>query len=179
FEQLEGVRNEVQIPILLMGYVNTVMQYGIENFCRKAAEVGVDGVILPDLPMDEYNEFYKQVFENNNLSNVFLVTPNTSDKRLKLIDESTQGFIYVVSTDSTTGNNKGLSGAEDYFKRIKNSNLKNPYLIGFNIKDRETFCLASKYAHGAIIGSAFIKAIKDSKNLKEDIYKFVEGIKKD
>lgn len=177
FEQLKEIRKEVKIPILLMGYLNPVMQYGVENFCKKASEVGIDGLILPDLPFDEYLVSYKETFESNNLSNVFLVTPQTSEERLKKIDESTQGFIYVVSTESTTGNTKNIFQADDYFKRIQNSGLKNPFMIGFNIKDKETFQFASQYANGAIIGSSFINAIKDSQSLEKDILAFVSTIK--
>ena len=177
FEQLKSIRNEVSLPILLMGYLNPVLQYGIEAFCKKCAEVGIDGIILPDLPFDEYNERYKQIFEANNLSNVFLVTPQTSPQRLKKIDESTQGFIYVVSTNSTTGNSKSIQDAKEYFESIQNANLANPYMIGFNIHDKETFEFATKYAHGAIIGSAFIKMLTDSKNLETDIKSFISSIK--
>lgn len=178
FEQLRGIRKEVNIPILLMGYLNPVMQYGVENFCKEASAIGIDGVILPDLPMDEYNEFYRDIFEANNLSNVFLVTPNTSDLRLAKIDEYTNGFIYVVSTESTTGNSKDVTQAEGYFKKIKDAGLVNPTMIGFNINDRKSFDFACKYANGAIIGSAFIKAIRESNDLDKTIESFVASIKK-
>ncbi|HSZ25984.1 MAG TPA: tryptophan synthase subunit alpha [Cytophagaceae bacterium] len=177
FRQLETLRTVSDIPVLLMGYLNPVMQYGLEAFCKKAAECGVDGIILPDLPLDEYIEKYKELFEANNLSNVFLVTPHTSESRIRLIDEHTQGFIYIVSTDSTTGNIKDISGAEPYFKRINSYHLKNPTMIGFNVKDNASYLFASSYANGAIIGSAFIKAIKETKNLKEDILKFIKMVK--
>jgi tryptophan synthase alpha chain len=178
FEQLKNIRREVKIPLLLMGYLNPVMQYGIEEFCKKASEIGVDGVILPDLPLEEYLESYKEMFESYNLSNIFLVTPNTSDERLQLIDKNSNGFIYVVSADSTTGNTKDLTHAESYFKRIQSKRLNNPTLIGFNIKDHATYSFASKYANGAIIGSAFIKAIKHADSLTETIGKFISGVKK-
>jgi tryptophan synthase alpha chain len=178
FEQLKDIRKEVKIPLLLMGYVNPVMQFGFENFCKKANEVGIDGVILPDLPMQEYNEFYKNLFESNNLSNIFLITPNTSDERMKLIDRSSKGFIYVVSSDSTTGNTKTVNDAEEYFKRIQSKKLANPTLIGFNIKDYASYSFACKYANGAIIGSAFIKAIKDAPDLVKCIENFVVSVKK-
>jgi tryptophan synthase alpha chain len=177
FAQLKDIRKEVKIPILLMGYLNTVMQYGIENFIKKAAEVGVDGVILPDLPVAEYQEIYRDVFEAHNLSFIFLVTPQTSAERLKQIDENASGFIYVVSTDSTTGNTKSVKDSEAFLTRIKDAKLKNPTLVGFNIKDNETFRFANTYANGAIIGSAFIKMLKNSKNLESDIVKFVSEIK--
>jgi tryptophan synthase alpha chain len=178
FEQIKDIRKEVKIPLLLMGYLNPVMQYGMEDFCKKANEIGIDGIILPDLPIDEYNERYKDLFASYNLSNVFLVTPNTSDERLKMIDKSTQGFIYIVSTDSTTGNTKDITQAEKYFKKIKSAGLNNPTMIGFNINDHKSFTFASQYANGAIIGSAFIKALKQDGELSKTIETFVASIKK-
>jgi tryptophan synthase alpha chain len=178
FDQIKDIRKEVKIPILLMGYVNPVLQYGIEDFCKRCHEIGIDGLIIPDLPLQEYNEMYRELFEANNLSNVFLVTPHTSVSRLKLIDESSEGFIYIVSTDSTTGNTKNINEAEHYFKRIKDENLSNPTMIGFNIRDNASFRFACNYSSGAIIGSAFIKVIKDSKDLEKDIKTFVSVIKK-
>lgn len=179
FEQLEGIRDTVNIPILLMGYLNPVMQYGVDNFCKKAATVGVDGIILPDLPIDEYNKNYRELFEANNLSKVFLITPNTPESRVSAIDESTNGFIYVVSTESTTGSSSKEIGDSHiaYFKRVQAANLKNPTLIGFNIKDNKSYTTACKYANGAIIGSAFIKMLQNSKNLEQDIADFVQSIK--
>jgi tryptophan synthase alpha chain len=177
FDQIKDIRKQVKIPILLMGYLNPVLQYGIEDFCKRCNEIGIDGLIIPDLPLQEYNEMYRELFEANNLSNVFLVTPHTSVSRLKLIDESSEGFIYIVSTDSTTGNTKNINEAADYFKRIKNENLTNPTMIGFNIRDNASFRFACTYSNGAIIGSAFIKVIKDSKDLEKDITSFVSSIK--
>jgi tryptophan synthase alpha chain len=178
FEQIKNIRKEVEIPILLMGYLNPVLQYGMEDFCEECHEIGIDGLIIPDLPLQEYNEMYRELFEANNLSNIFLVTPHTSDSRLKLIDESTQGFIYIVSTDSTTGNNKNINDAEHYFKKIKDENLVNPTMIGFNIRDNASFRFACTYSNGAIIGSAFIRMIKESTNLEKDIKSFVSAVKK-
>lgn len=178
FEQLADLRSKVTIPVLLMGYINPVMNYGVADFINKCAEVGVDGVILPDLPSVEYNELYRDLFEEHNLSNIFLVTPQTSPDRLAFIDKSSKGFIYVVSTNSTTGNeSKALEEQNAYFERIKSANLKNPTLIGFNIKDASTFKHACKYTNGAIIGSAFVKAIDGSKDLVGDVGRFVELIK--
>ena len=178
FEQLKEIRKEVKIPILLMGYLNPVIQYGVENFCKDAQETGIDGVILPDLPIDEYNEFYREIFEASNLSHVFLVTPNTSAERLKIIDQSSHGFIYIVSTESTTGNTKDITQAEGYFKKIQSAQLQNPTMIGFNINDHRSFNFACQYAQGAIIGSAFIKALKEAKDLGKTIESFVASIKK-
>lgn len=163
FEQLKTIRTTVDIPLLLMGYINPVIQYGVENFCRKAAELGIDGVILPDLPMDEYLENYRSLFESCGLSNIFLVTPQTSEARIRKIDTETQGFIYVVSTDSTTGKTDGFGQAQlEYFQRLSSMQLKNPTLAGFGISGPESFRIASNYNKGAIIGSAFIKAIAKS-----------------
>jgi tryptophan synthase alpha chain len=178
FEQLEGVRDEIDTPIILMGYVNPVMQYGMEAFCKKAQEVGVDGLILPDLPIHEYVEEYKPLFDRYNLSNVFLVTPNTSEARLKMIDDATEGFIYVVSTSSTTGNEAAsLDAQTGYFEKIKASGLQNPTLIGFNIKDNKSFDFACQYANGAIIGSAFIKALSEKGTLEEKVSNFITSVK--
>lgn len=178
FKQLKDIRKEVSIPIILMGYFNPVMQYGIEAFCKKAGELGIDGLILPDLPFIEYETMYQKSFEENNLSNIFLVTPQTSEKRLKKIDNLSSGFIYVVSSNSTTGNDSKVEqDTTSYFKRIKESNLSNPTLIGFNIKDNSSFENACKYTNGAIIGSAFIKHIENSSDLKSDIHSFVKSIK--
>ncbi len=177
FKQLADLRKVTDIPVLLMGYLNPVMQYGVEAFCKKAAECGIDGIILPDLPLDEYIEEYKEMFEANNLSNVFLVTPHTSDKRIRLIDEHTQGFVYIVSTDSTTGNVRDITSAKPYFEKINSLKLKSPAMIGFNVKDNASYTFAGNYANGVIIGSAFIKAIKDSKDLKTDISTFVKMVR--
>jgi tryptophan synthase alpha chain len=178
FEQLEGIRKEVKIPIVLMGYLNPVMQYGLENFCKKAAEVGVDGTILPDLPFDLYERDYKSLFEKNHISNVFLVTPQTSEARLKELDNTSEGFIYVVSTNSTTGNtDKKVDTNEEYLNRMATSGMRNPTLIGFNIKDKPSFANACKYANGAIIGSAFVKTLNESTAIEEDIQMFIDNIK--
>lgn len=178
FEQLKDIRKEVKLPILLMGYLNPVLQYGIEEFCKKASEVGVDGVILPDMPLDEYQDKWRSVFEAHNLSFIFLVTPQTSPERLKLIDANASGFIYVVSTNSTTGSAaKSVKDSEVFLQRIKDANLKNPTLVGFNIKDKESFNFASKFTNGAIIGSAFIKLLSGSKDLETDIVKYLSEVK--
>lgn len=177
FAQLEGIRKEVSIPITLMGYLNPVLQYGMEAFLTKCGELGIDGLILPDLPMQEYLDLYKDSFEKNNVSNVFLVTPQTDTERLQWIDSNTNGFIYVVSTNSTTGNEaKSTDDMLAYFERIKASGLESPTLIGFNIKDNATYTNACKYANGAIIGSAFIKAL-DETRLEESIEAFVKSIR--
>ncbi len=178
FEQLAGVREKTQIPILLMGYLNPVVQFGLENFCRKCRETGVDGVILPDLPMYEYQESYKATFEKYGLLNIFLITPQTSDERIRQIDSVSQGFIYMVSSASVTGSTGGIGDAQTaYFQRIKSMNLRNPTLIGFGISDRDSFNKACQYANGAIIGSAFIKQLAQSPDLAAGISEFVQGVK--
>ncbi|MHA8051633.1 tryptophan synthase subunit alpha [Aquirufa sp. ROCK-SH2] len=178
FEQLKDLRKTVSTPVLLMGYVNPVLQYGVEKFCQKCKEVGVDGLILPDLPLAEYESEYKAIFEANGLFNIFLITPQTSDARIRQIDSISQGFIYMVSSASTTGAKTGISDEqEDYFKRIASMQLKNPRLIGFGISDRASFLKASEASSGAIIGSAFVKLLSQSKNLKADIIQFVKSIK--
>jgi tryptophan synthase alpha chain len=178
FEQLADIRKEVNIPIILMGYINPVLQYGIEAFCEKCAEVGVDGVILPDLPMQEYLDAYKSTFEKYGLHNIFLITPQTSESRVREIDDNSKGFIYMVSSASTTGAKMDISEEQvNYFQRIKEMNLNNPTLIGFGISNKETFDQACTYASGAIIGSAFINVLKNASNLQEDISEFIKSIK--
>ncbi len=178
-QQIKDIRKEVTIPILVMGYLNTVIQYGVEKFIQEISEIGIDGVILPDLPLDEYKEHYQSLFELHNISNISLITPNTSDERLHIIDNATQGFIYMVSTNSTTGNDakKTEDNHEVYFNRIKNMGLKSPRMIGFNIKDKKTFSDACNYANGAIIGSAFVRMLANSHLLEDDIIQFIKNIK--
>ena len=178
FEQLKDLRKTVNVPVLLMGYVNPVLQFGVEKFCQKCKEVGVDGLILPDLPLAEYESEYKAIFEANGLFNIFLITPQTSDARIRQIDAISQGFIYMVSSASTTGAKTGISHEqEDYFKRIASMQLNNPRLIGFGISDQASFKKASEASSGAIIGSAFVKLLSKSKDLRTDIVQFVKGIK--
>lgn len=177
FEQLQDIREKVNIPLILMGYLNPVVQFGVERFCQKCAEVGIDGLILPDLPLNEYQEEYQPLFEKYNLHNILLITPQTSEKRLLQIDEASSGFIYMVSSSSTTGVKNNVSDFhQDYFERILRMDLKNPRLIGFGISNRETFENACKYAQGAIIGSAFVKALDGEITLDEKISNFVKSI---
>lgn len=175
FEQLKDLRKFVKIPVLLMGYVNPLLQYGVENFCKACAEVGVDGLIVPDLPMVEYEEFYKATFQQYGISNIFLITPQTTADRIRKIDALTNGFIYMVSSSATTGKNLSLSQVtEDYFSSVAAMDLKNPAMIGFGISDQASFDKACQYAKGAIIGTAFVKAI-ESGDLKENIQGFMRG----
>jgi len=177
FEQLKDLRKTVSIPVLLMGYVNPMLQYGVENFCKSCAEVGVDGCIVPDLPMVEYEEFYASTFAQYGLSNIFLITPQTSPERIQKIDGLSSGFIYLLSSSATTGQNLNVSDTtEAYFSRIKDLNLNNPLVIGFGISSKETFDKACQYAGGAIVGSAFVKSL-DGSNLKGSIQRFMAGFK--
>ena len=177
FEQLKQVKEQINTPVILMGYLNPVLQYGIDRFCKDAAATGISGIILPDLPMHEYEHFYKPVFEKYNLHFIFLVSPQTSEERIKKADKLSSGFLYAVSSSATTGNNNSFDDQEAYFKRLQAMKLKNPILIGFGIKDKHTFDTACKYAAGAIIGSAYIKAIAVSTNINSDTAAFINTIK--
>ena len=175
FEQLIDIRNHTDIPLIIMGYFNPIFQYGIDLFCKKCKEVGIDGLIIPDLPPEIYISDYKKFFQQNDLINIFLITPQTSDDRIKFIDSISDGFIYMVSSSSITGGENNFTKENiDYFKRIKNLKLKSPKIIGFGISNREIFLTANNYANGCIIGSAFIKYIQ--KNGISSIRSFVEGI---
>ncbi len=160
FEQLKDIRKTVSIPLILMGYFNPMLQYGVEAFCAKCAEIGIDGIIMPDLPLDVYKEEYEAIYKKYGLSNIFLITPQTSDQRIKAIDQATDSFIYMVSSASTTGAKEGFGQEQqDYFNRIAALNLKNPQIVGFGISNAATFQAATKNTKGAIIGSAFIKQL--------------------
>jgi len=177
FSQLKELRKKVTIPVLLMGYVNPVLQYGVENFCKSCVEAGVDGCIVPDLPMYEYEELYKDIFLEHGLSNIFLVTPQTSEERIRKIDALSNGFVYLISTSATTGQNLQVSDVTTtYFSRVANMGLKNPTMIGFGIRDKATFDSACKYANGGIIGTAFVSAIANG-DLKANISEFMQRFK--
>jgi len=178
FEQLEKLRETVSIPVILMGYINPVLQYGFEQFCKKCEACGIDGLILPDLPIDVYASEYKDTCEKYGLHNVFLITPQTSEKRIRQIDNETHGFIYMVSSASTTGAQDSFGDKQTtYFKRIKQMKLSNPTLVGFGISNSQTFMSACENSNGAIIGSAFIKLLASSKDLTKDINSFIKEIK--
>src|SRR6478609_9234798 len=178
-EQVREVRKEVQLTIILMGYINPVLQYGMDKFCKDAAAAGVDGVILPDLPLFEYETEYKSLFDRNGLKNIFLISPTTSEDRIRKIDGASDSFIYAVSASSTTGAKNGFSPEqEDYFKRLQNLKLKNPLLIGFGISNNDTFKKASEYSAGAIVGSAFIRLLSQAKDLPTEIAGFVKSLVK-
>jgi len=160
FKQLEGIRDHISIPLIIMGYFNPVLQYGVEAFCKKCAEIGIDGLILPDLPLAEYNLHYRELFEKYNLANIFLITPQTSEERIRELDEASKGFIYMVSSASTTGKTSGFAEEQiSYFNKVDALQLKNPQIVGFGISNAETFSQATRKAKGAIIGSAFIKTL--------------------
>ena len=174
--QLQDLRKHIKIPVILMGYFNPVLQYGFTKFCQDCKKVGIDGIILPDLPMQEYAEMYQETFEEYGIYNIFLMTPQTSEKRVLQINEASKGFIYMVSSASITGAKQEVSQAQiDYFERIQKMNLSVQRLIGFGISNKETFDNACQYASGAIIGSAFINQLnKDDSD--EAITSFVESI---
>lgn len=163
FDQLKDIRKSVSIPLVLMGYFNPVLQFGVENFCSRCEEIGIDGLILPDLPLAEYNDQYRSIFEQHGLANIFLITPQTSEERIREIDKASNGFVYMVSSASTTGKTSGFGNEHSsYFERVSSMDLRNPQVVGFGINDSETFSAATKYAKGAIIGSAFIKMLSTS-----------------
>ena len=176
-EQVDYIRKQVKLPIILMGYLNPVLQFGVEKFCKDAAAAGVDGLILPDLPLLEYETEYKAIFGQFGLKNIFLISPTTSEDRIRKIDEASSSFIYAVSASSTTGAKNGFSSEqEDYFTRLQKMKFKNPFLIGFGISTRETFRKASEYSAGAIVGSAFIQLLKQAKDLPKEIDVLVKGL---
>jgi tryptophan synthase alpha chain len=160
FDQLKDIRSTVSVPLIIMGYFNPVLQYGVEAFCKKCQEVGIDGMILPDLPLAEFNENYRTIFERHGLINIFLITPQTSAQRIREIDAASEGFIYMVSSASTTGKTSVFGNEQtDYFTRIAAMGLRNPRIVGFGINNQASFISATEHAAGAIIGSAFIKML--------------------
>ena len=177
FEQLKDLRKEITVPVVLMGYMNPVLQYGFEKFCADAAAVGIDGLILPDLPEHEFETEYGGIIKKHELDFIFLVTPETSDERIKKLDELSTGFLYAVSSSSTTGSDKKMADVTAYLQRLKGNNLKNPVLVGFGIKDRSTFEAACANANGAIIGTAYIKALAEPGNVADITRKFLESIR--
>ena len=171
FDQLKDIRQSVSIPLIIMGYFNPMLQYGVEAFCKKCKELGIDGLIIPDLPVDVYHDQYKSIFEKYGLINVFLITPQTSDQRIRYIDSVSNGFIYMVSSASTTGTRSGFGEEQtNYFKRIADMNLNNTQIVGFGISNNKTFKQATAYAKGAIIGSAFIKHLTNNGIKKIDSF---------
>jgi len=178
FEQLAEMRKTIHVPVILMGYMNPILQYGFERFCAAAKAVGVDGLILPDLPLYEFEHIYGATIKANDLDFIFLVTPETSEERLRKLDALSSGFIYAVSSSATTGKDKDFSKVALYLKRLKAFNLKNPFLVGFGIKDKESFDAVNEYANGAIIGSAYIKALKAGDEINTTTKTFLASILK-
>jgi tryptophan synthase alpha chain len=182
FEQLKGFRKIISpedpsgLPVVLMGYMNPVLQYGFEKFCADAAEVGVDGLILPDLPMYEFETEYGAIIKEKGLDFIFLVTPETSIERIKKLDALSSGFLYAVSSSSTTGGDQNMDLVEKYLQKLKDLKLKNPVLVGFGIKDKASFEAACRYANGAIIGTAFIKALESNNPVENSVKQFLDGI---
>ena len=176
FEQLNGFRKTIHVPVVLMGYLNPLLQYGFENFCAQAAAVGVDGLIIPDIPMFEFETEYKQVLQKYNLDFIFLITPETSEERIIKLDSLSSGFLYAVSSSSITGTDKDFSPVESYLKRLKSLPLKNPVLVGFGIKDKDSFEVASKFTNGAIIGSAYIKALETDIDVEQATKDFLQKV---
>lgn len=173
FTQLENIRAHIDIPLVLMGYFNPMMQYGIEKFCQRCEAIGIDGLIIPDLPIDVYHEDYKALFNQHGLYNMFLITPQTPEERIRYIDKVSNGFIYMVSSKAVTGAQSSFGSTQtDYFQRIANMNLNTPTVVGFGISNAQTYEAASSHSQGAIIGSAFIKFLE-----KEGVRKIDEFIR--
>lgn len=180
FEQLKEIRKKVSIPLILMGYINPVLQFGIESFCQKAQECGIDGVILPDLPLEVYLESYQALFKQHGIANIFLVTSRTSDERIQLIDQHSDGFIYLVSSDATTGGVLSVDAAtEAYFKKIQSLKLKSPTVVGFGVSNHQAYQRACMFADGAIVASAFMRWIEQHGVGAESIQTFVKSIRED
>src|SRR5688572_32242782 len=177
FAQLKDFRKEISVPVILMGYMNPVLQYGFEKFCADAAAVGIDGLILPDLPEYEFETEYGAIIKKYNLDFIFLVTPETSEERIKKLDSLSSGFLYAVSSSSTTGSDKNMSDTRQYLQKLQQMKLKNPVLVGFGIKDKQSFEEACSHAAGAIIGTAFVKALAHSSSEEDSVKQFLKLIR--
>lgn len=178
FEQLTAVRAQIHIPLIMMGYLNPVMQFGFENFCKECSRVGIDGMIIPDLPLSDFLAEYKEIASHYKLEFIFLITPETSEERIRLIDSQTNGFIYMVSSAATTGTQTSFDNKVGYFNRINAMNLKNPRLIGFGISNKSTRDMVCRYSSGAIIGSAFIKALEETQDIRKGVKLLLENLEK-
>ncbi|MGB8194173.1 MAG: tryptophan synthase subunit alpha [Chitinophagaceae bacterium] len=176
FEQLNNFRKVIDLPVILMGYMNPALQYGFEKFCADAKAVGIDGLILPDLPVYEYETEYGAIIQKHGLDFIFLVTPETSEERIRKLDSLSSGFLYAVSSSSTTGKDKNMDEVDAYLQRLQEMKLQNPVLVGFGIKDRPTFDTACRHANGAIIGSAYINALNGSKDVATTTKQFLSEI---
>lgn len=177
FDQLKGFRETIQVPVILMGYMNPILQYGFEKFCADAAAVGIDGLILPDLPEFEFESEYGAIIKKYKLDFIFLVTPETKPERVQKLDSLSTGFLYAVSSSSTTGKDQNMDGVNAYLQRLQAMNLKNPVLVGFGIKDKASFEAASQYSNGAIIGTAFIKALEGAADVTAATEAFIRTVK--
>ena len=176
FEQIKDMRKSISIPVILMGYMNPILQFGFENFCRKAKEVGVDGLILPDLPLFEFEQFYGKIITENNLDFIFLVTPETPVDRIKKLDSLSNGFLYAVSSSATTGKDKDFNVVAQYLQKLQAMQLKNPILVGFGIKDKATFDAATLHTQGAIIGSAYIQQLTKGGDIETTTSQFLNSV---
>lgn len=178
FEQLKNIREEVSIPLILMGYLNPIMCYGFENFCRSCEKCGIDGVIIPDLPFKDYMDSYKEIADRHKLKIIMLITPETNEQRIRFIDEHTDGFIYMVSSAATTGAQKDFNEHKQaYFKRIEAMKLRNPRMIGFGVSNKQTYEAACAHASGAIIGSRFVTLLEKEKNAEKAICQLIKELK--
>jgi len=176
FEQIQDMRKSISIPVILMGYMNPILQYGFEAFCKKAKEVGIDGLILPDLPLFEFEQSYGKIIKENGLDFIFLVTPETPEQRVKKLDSLTNGFLYAVSSSATTGKDKDFNVVAQYLQKLQNMQLKNPILVGFGIKDKATFDAATVHTQGAIIGSAYIQVLSKGGDIETSTSQFLNSV---
>jgi len=176
FDQIKDMRKSISIPVILMGYMNPILQYGFENFCKKAKEVGVDGLILPDLPLFEFEQSYGKIITENNLDFIFLVTPETPVDRIKKLDSLSNGFLYAVSSSATTGKDKDFNLVAQYLQKLQAMQLKNPILVGFGIKDKATFDAATLHTQGAIIGSAYIQQLTKGGDIETTTSQFLNSV---
>lgn len=179
FTQLADIRQTVNIPLILMGYLNPIMQYGFESFCKKCNETGIDGLIIPDLPFNDYKETYRAIADKYDIRIIMLITPETSDERIRFIDNNTDGFIYMVSSASTTGAQQSFNDKKmEYFRRIDDMHLHNPRMVGFGISNKTTFNAATEYSHGAIIGSKFVTLLEETKDPQKAITALKDALSK-
>ena len=176
FDQIKDMRKSISIPVILMGYMNPILQYGFENFCKKAKEVGVDGLILPDLPLFEFEQSYGKIITENNLDFIFLVTPETPVDRIRKLDSLSNGFLYAVSSSATTGKDKDFNLVAQYLQKLQEMQLKNPILVGFGIKDKATFDAATLHTQGAIIGSAYIQQLTKGGDIETTTSQFLNSV---
>ena len=176
FDQIKDMRKSISIPVILMGYMNPILQYGFEAFCKKAKEVGIDGLILPDLPLFEFEDSYEKIITENNLDFIFLVTPETPEQRVKKLDSLSNGFLYAVSSSATTGKDKDFNLVSQYLQKLQAMRLKNPILVGFGIKDKATFDAATVHTQGAIIGSAYIQVLSKGGDIETSTSQFLNSV---